>query len=154
MPKRLCLFLLILNYKLVSLLPLLLFHIDVLEFSSPQFGLKIILGQTKNLEQTLVHILFLTFYLTAIFLLNITTSSQSSAEVKPRNYSEAVKNTRWVEAMQAEIQALDDSKTWLVVPLPLDKRSIGCKWVFKIKYKATGEVERFNARLVAKEYSQ
>lgn len=38
--------------------------------------------------------------------------------------------------------------------LPAEKRAIGCKWVFKVKYNAQGEVERYKARLVAKGYTQ
>lgn len=56
--------------------------------------------------------------------------------------------------MQLEIKALNDNSTWSVVDLPPGKKSIRCKWVYKIKYKAAGEVERFKARLVAKEYNQ
>jgi len=35
-----------------------------------------------------------------------------------------------------------------------DKIVIGCKWVFKIKYKTDGIVERYKARLVEKGYTQ
>ena len=38
--------------------------------------------------------------------------------------------------------------------LPPSKVPIGCKWVFKIKLKANGFVERYKARLVAKGYTQ
>lgn len=37
-----------------------------------------------------------------------------------------------------------------MVPLPLRKRPFGCKWVYRIKYKPDGFVERYIARLVAK----
>ncbi|XP_075096344.1 uncharacterized protein LOC107777081 [Nicotiana tabacum] len=77
-----------------------------------------------------------------------------SSVIEPANYSEVVKDPRWVEAMNEEIKALENNNTWEIVTLPEGKKPIGCKWIFKIKYKATGEIERFKARLVAKGYSQ
>lgn len=41
-----------------------------------------------------------------------------------------------------------------MVDLPIGKRDIGFKWVYKVKYKTNGEVERYNARFVAKRYNQ
>nr|XP_033508801.1 uncharacterized mitochondrial protein AtMg00810-like [Nicotiana tomentosiformis] len=56
--------------------------------------------------------------------------------------------------METEMKALEDNRTLDVVDLPKGMKAIGSKWVYKIKYKASGEVERFKARLVAKSYSQ
>jgi len=38
--------------------------------------------------------------------------------------------------------------------LPLGKRPIGSYWVYKIKTKSDGLVERYKTRLVAKGYTQ
>ncbi|XP_075109190.1 uncharacterized protein LOC142180981 [Nicotiana tabacum] len=54
----------------------------------------------------------------------------------------------WKHAMRKEFDALDANHTWDIIPLPPSKKLIGCKWVYKIKYKADGRVERYKARLV------
>ncbi|XP_074267345.1 uncharacterized protein LOC141590675 [Silene latifolia] len=75
-------------------------------------------------------------------------------EQEPYKYSEAQKDPRWVKAMDAELQALESNQTWDLVKLPKDKKPIGSKWVYRIKYKQDGTVERFKARLVAKGFNQ
>ena len=60
----------------------------------------------------------------------------------------------WKEAMESEFQSLINNKTWELVPLPKGHKSIGCKWIFKIKYSSDGSVERYKARLVALGYLQ
>ena len=52
------------------------------------------------------------------------------------------------------MSALQKNDTWTLVPLPDGKRTVGCKWVFTIKYKADGSIDRYKARLVAKGYTQ
>ncbi|XP_069146032.1 uncharacterized protein [Solanum lycopersicum] len=57
---------------------------------------------------------------------------------EPKSYKEACSDPRWISAMKEKIQALEANKTWLIVPLPSHKKPIGCKWVYKIKFKADG----------------
>ena len=76
---------------------------------------------------------------------------------EPLTISEAMgrdDSSKWKEAMELEFQSLIDNKTWKLVPLPKDRKSIGCKWIYKIKYNADGSVERYKARLVALGYLQ
>ena len=74
--------------------------------------------------------------------------------LEPRFYHEAIKDPKWQEAMNAEILALVSNNTWTLTPLPSNKKAIGCKWVYRVKYKADGSVKRFKARLVAKGFTQ
>ncbi|XP_020240327.2 uncharacterized protein LOC109819131 [Cajanus cajan] len=60
----------------------------------------------------------------------------------------------WNNAMKAEITALEKTNTWILVELPPGKHPIGCKWVYKIKHKPDGSIERYKARLVAKGFTQ
>jgi len=56
--------------------------------------------------------------------------------------------------MDENMVALDVNATWELVALPKDKKSIGCKWVYKVKHNANGSMSRYKARLVAKGYAQ
>ncbi|RVW38985.1 Retrovirus-related Pol polyprotein from transposon RE1 [Vitis vinifera] len=41
-----------------------------------------------------------------------------------------------------------------LVECPPGKKPVGCRWIYTVKYKADGSIERFKARLVAKGYTQ
>ena len=77
-----------------------------------------------------------------------------SSHVKPHTYEEAIRNSNWVEAMNKEVRALQANKTWYITELPYNKTFIGCKWIYKIKYKLDGSIERYKAHLVVKGYNQ
>jgi len=67
---------------------------------------------------------------------------------EPTIYNQAVKDLKWREAMKSEIQALEKNGTWTITHLPPGKKTLGCKWVYKVKHKSDGTVERYKARLV------
>lgn len=73
---------------------------------------------------------------------------------EPNSVHDALMDPAWKQAMDLEMKALLDNDTWSLVDLPLGRKPIGCKWVFRVKYKSDGTVERYKARLVAKGYSQ
>ncbi|KAL6349893.1 hypothetical protein AAG906_002000 [Vitis piasezkii] len=77
----------------------------------------------------------------------------SSCQV-PTSVEEAMKDPRWVQAIKEEMEALLKNKTWILVNLPKGQKTVGCKWVFSIKYKVDGTVECYKARLVAKGFTQ
>lgn len=72
----------------------------------------------------------------------------------PRTIQEALIDPDWKKAVQDEINALVKNGTWTVTKLPTGKKPVGCKWIFTIKHKADGSIDRFKARLVAKGFTQ
>ncbi|KAJ9564751.1 hypothetical protein OSB04_000717 [Centaurea solstitialis] len=71
---------------------------------------------------------------------------------KPTSYKEAASSAHWQEAMQEELRALAKAQTWDPVPLSPDKRPIGSKWVFKIKTKSDGSIDRLLAIAATKHW--
>ena len=72
---------------------------------------------------------------------------------EPLSYKEAVLDPLWQQAMIEVLSTLHNTDTWKLVPLPSVKSKIGSRWVYKIKTKADGSIERYKARLVAKGFS-
>ncbi|GJU18962.1 ribonuclease H-like domain-containing protein [Tanacetum coccineum] len=85
---------------------------------------------------------------------NLCFATNLNKSVEPTSYYEALKDNNWVEAMNNEIEALNRNNTWFICDLPAGRKATGCKWLYKIKYKASGDIERYKARLVAKYFSQ
>ncbi|RDX78328.1 Copia protein, partial [Mucuna pruriens] len=56
--------------------------------------------------------------------------------------------------MKEEMKALEKNSTWEIVDRPKDKRVVGCRWIYTVKCKSDGTLERYKARLVAKGYTQ
>ena len=61
---------------------------------------------------------------------------------------------KWEAAIQDELKSLAAFETFEVVDLPPSKRPVGCKYVFKIKYKPDGTIDKYKVRLVAQGFLQ
>ncbi|CAI7837848.1 unnamed protein product [Closterium sp. NIES-53] len=63
---------------------------------------------------------------------------------------------KWREAMDKELKALEERNTWKVVPASVarNKTILTGKWVFRIKTKADGTIEKFKARWVVRGFDQ
>jgi len=73
---------------------------------------------------------------------------------EPCSFQEACHQTVWQKAMHEELQALDANHTWSIVSLPKNKKAVGSRWVYKIKFKTDGSIKRHKARLVAQGFTQ
>ena len=71
----------------------------------------------------------------------------------PSSIEEALSDPKWAQAIKEEFEALQKNKTWTLFVLSKGKKTVGCKWIFSIKYKADGSIDRYKARLVAKGYT-
>lgn len=70
----------------------------------------------------------------------------------PKSFDEAINSVdsqNWKDAMIKEFSALNDSKTWELIPKPVDKKILSVKWVYKKKSE-----DNFKARLVVRGYEQ
>jgi len=72
----------------------------------------------------------------------------------PKTLHEALSHPGWKQAMIDEMIALESNQTWELVPPPLGKSIVGCRWVFNVKVGPDGQVDRLKAQLVAKGYTR
>ncbi|KAL0317373.1 UNVERIFIED_CONTAM: Copia protein [Sesamum angustifolium] len=80
--------------------------------------------------------------------------AQVEAVCESRSFKEAAQNPHWREAMDKEVEVLEQNSTWDLTELPAGKRAIGSRWVYNVKLNQDGSIERYKARLVAKGYTQ
>ncbi|KAL0457607.1 UNVERIFIED_CONTAM: hypothetical protein Slati_0387900 [Sesamum latifolium] len=75
----------------------------------------------------------------------------SQLDNDPKTYGEAmsdIDSDKWLEAVKSEIDSMGSNQVWTLVDPPKGVRPVGCKWVYKRKLGADGEVTAFKARLV------
>lgn len=56
--------------------------------------------------------------------------------------------------MNEELKYLQEQGTYTVATMPPGHKAIPCKWVFKVKRDASGEIVKYKARLVDKGFRQ
>ena len=76
------------------------------------------------------------------------------AQCEPVTYKQALTQPEWFEAMKQEFDALLAKNTWTLTHLPPHRKTIGCRWVFKLKENSNGTINKHKARLVAKGFNQ
>lgn len=75
----------------------------------------------------------------------------------PQDHTEALNSENselWKQAMETEYKSLIENNTWSVIDLPVGKKVIPCKWIFKTKRDDAGNISRYKARLVIKGFKQ
>jgi histone deacetylase 1/2 len=68
--------------------------------------------------------------------------------------AEALGDSHWRKAMEEEHDALLRNNTWHLVPSSSSRNLIDCKWVYRVKKRADGTIDRYKACLLAKGFKQ
>ena len=60
----------------------------------------------------------------------------------------------WNIAVMEEMGALKKNNTLDLCALPIRHKTVGCKWMFTLKYKSVGTLDGYKTRLVVKWFTQ
>uniref|UniRef100_A0AAG5DV13 Retrovirus-related Pol polyprotein from transposon TNT 1-94 n=1 Tax=Anopheles atroparvus TaxID=41427 RepID=A0AAG5DV13_ANOAO len=83
--------------------------------------------------------------------------ADAEVQEEPKTVKEALARPdadKWKQAMMEELDSMKSNDAWDLVDAPEGKRVLGCKWVFRLKRMANGEIIRYKARLVAQGFNQ
>jgi hypothetical protein len=72
---------------------------------------------------------------------------------KPSSFAKVERRPSWRKVMMEEMASIEENDTWSLIDLPLGHKSIGVKWVLKVKQDEHGAVSKHNACLVVKGYA-
>jgi hypothetical protein len=84
-------------------------------------------------------------------------SEEVQMEDDPTSFEEAMRSeysSKWLDTMEDEIKSMSTNEVWDLEEIPKGAKTVGCKWVYKTKYDSQGNIDKFKARLVVKEYTQ
>ena len=66
----------------------------------------------------------------------------------PQSYKKAQGVAEWEKDMNEEMDALHQNNIWELMSRPKDVEMITCKWIFKLKKKVDGTIDRYKARVI------
>ncbi|RDX94029.1 hypothetical protein CR513_23634, partial [Mucuna pruriens] len=72
----------------------------------------------------------------------------------PTLVQEAMKDNNWIQAMKEEMKVLEWNSSWDIIDKPKEKRLVDCKWLYIVKCKSNGTLDRYKERFVGKGYTQ
>ena len=75
----------------------------------------------------------------------------------PISFEEAMRSdhsSKWLEAMEDEMKSMNVNKVWDLKIIPKGVKTVGYKWVYRIKLGSQRNIEKYKTRLVAKGYMQ
>lgn len=76
-------------------------------------------------------------------------SIATSNILPPKSVHQALQIPEWKKAMDTEILAMNENDTWELIDRHPNDNIIGSIWLFKVKEKADGTLDRLKVRLVA-----
>jgi hypothetical protein len=75
----------------------------------------------------------------------------------PTSYEEVTRSphsSKWPEVIEDEMRSMSTNQVWKLERIPKGAKALNCKWVYKIKHGSKGNINRFKAKFVAKNFTQ
>ena len=83
----------------------------------------------------------------------LATAADEEVKQNPESVREALQGPhrkKWQQAMNNEMESLRENGVYELVDMPKGKKVVKSKWVLKVKTNEKGEIEKYEARVMAK----